>query len=92
MRSPAPRAQPLGDRGGRYDQPRPAAPKGRPEPVARQHQPAMLPARAPWPATSPKLAVTGLTSNPTILGHAMAASHDYDGSLLAQLRQGLSDP
>jgi transaldolase len=39
-----------------------------------------------------ELAVTGLTSNPTILGHAMAASHDYDGSLLAQLRQGLSDP
>jgi hypothetical protein len=24
------------------------------------------------------LAVTGLTSNPTILGHAMAASDDYD--------------
>ncbi len=39
-----------------------------------------------------ELAVTGLTSNPTILGHAMAGSPDYDGSLLAQLREGLSDP
>ena len=27
------------------------------------------------------LAVTGLTSNPTILGHAMAAGSDYDSSL-----------
>jgi transaldolase len=27
-----------------------------------------------------RLAVTGLTSNPTILGHAMAASHNYDES------------
>jgi Transaldolase/Fructose-6-phosphate aldolase len=27
------------------------------------------------------LAVTGLTSNPTILGHAMAAGSDYDRSL-----------
>jgi len=28
-----------------------------------------------------ELAVTGLTSNPTILGHAMAAGSDYDSSL-----------
>jgi transaldolase len=28
-----------------------------------------------------ELAVTGLTSNPTILGHAMAAGSDYDRSL-----------
>ena len=28
-----------------------------------------------------ELAVTGLTSNPTILGHAMAASRDYNASL-----------
>ncbi|HMD93844.1 MAG TPA: hypothetical protein VKG80_14505, partial [Trebonia sp.] len=27
-----------------------------------------------------ELAVTGLTSNPTILGHAMAAGSDYDRS------------
>lgn len=27
------------------------------------------------------MAVTGLTSNPTILGHAMAAGSDYDSSL-----------
>jgi transaldolase len=39
-----------------------------------------------------QLAVTGLTSNPTILGHAMAASHDYEGSLRALLAQGVSGP
>src|SRR5690348_17892432 len=38
------------------------------------------------------LAVTGLTSNPTILGHAMAASSDYDDSLRAQLAVGVRDP
>ena len=38
------------------------------------------------------LAVTGLTSNPTILGHAMAASADYDGSLRRQLSAGLRRP
>lgn len=38
------------------------------------------------------LAVTGLTSNPTILGHAMAATADYDESLRAQLRAGVTDP
>ena len=39
-----------------------------------------------------ELAVTGLTSNPTILGHAMAASSDYDDSLRAQLATGVRDP
>lgn len=39
-----------------------------------------------------RLAVTGLTSNPTILGHAMAASHDYDQSLRALLAEGVTDP
>jgi transaldolase len=39
-----------------------------------------------------EMAVTGLTSNPTILGHAMAASHDYDSSLRAWLAKGVSDP
>ena len=39
-----------------------------------------------------EFSVTGLTSNPTILGHAMAASHDYDASVEAKLRQGLSGP
>jgi transaldolase len=38
------------------------------------------------------LAVTGLTSNPTILGHAMAASTDYDDSLLRHLEAGVRDP
>ncbi|MGH9104366.1 MAG: transaldolase [Acidimicrobiales bacterium] len=38
------------------------------------------------------LAVTGLTSNPTILGHAMAASTDYDDSLLAYLEKGVREP
>jgi len=38
------------------------------------------------------LAVTGLTSNPTILGHAMTASTDYDESLRAQLDSGIRDP
>ena len=38
-----------------------------------------------------ELAVTGLTSNPTILGHAMAASHDYDAALHRHLDQGLTD-
>jgi len=39
-----------------------------------------------------ELAVTGLTSNPTILGHAMAAGSDYDDSLRRQLESGLRDP
>ncbi len=39
-----------------------------------------------------ELAVTGLTSNPTILGHAMAASGDYDASLRAWLSQGVNEP
>jgi transaldolase len=39
-----------------------------------------------------QLAVTGLTSNPTILGHAMAASSDYDDSLRRQLQSGVRDP
>ena len=38
-----------------------------------------------------ELAVTGLTSNPTILGHAMAASTDYDDSLRRQLALGITD-
>jgi transaldolase len=39
-----------------------------------------------------ELAVTGLTSNPTILGHAMAASADYDDSLRRHLESGVRDP
>ncbi len=39
-----------------------------------------------------ELAVTGLTSNPTILGHAMAASTDYDDSLRRHLATGVRDP
>jgi transaldolase len=39
-----------------------------------------------------ELAVTGLTSNPTILGHAMAASTDYDDSLRRHLEAGVRDP
>jgi transaldolase len=39
-----------------------------------------------------QFAVTGLTSNPTILGHAMAASSDYDGSLRRHLQAGVRDP
>ena len=39
-----------------------------------------------------ELAVTGLTSNPTILGHAMAASHDYDESLRDRVTDGVVDP
>lgn len=39
-----------------------------------------------------ELAVTGLTSNPTILGHAMAASSDYDDSLRRHLDAGVTDP
>ena len=38
------------------------------------------------------LGVTGLTSNPTILGHAMAARSDYDGSLRAWLDDGVTEP
>jgi transaldolase len=38
------------------------------------------------------LAVTGLTSNPSILGHAMTASTDYDESLRAHLSTGIRDP
>ncbi|MGH8994864.1 MAG: 2-deoxy-5-keto-D-gluconate 6-phosphate aldolase domain-containing protein [Acidimicrobiales bacterium] len=36
--------------------------------------------------------VTGLTSNPTILGHAMAASSDYDESLKRHLAAGIREP
>src|SRR5215471_4839169 len=39
-----------------------------------------------------ELAVTGLTSNPTILGHAMAAGSDYDSSLARQVSEGVTDP
>ena len=39
-----------------------------------------------------ELAVTGLTSNPTILGHAMAASADYDDSLKRHLAAGAHQP
>jgi hypothetical protein len=39
-----------------------------------------------------ELAVTGLTSNPTILGHAMAAGSDYDGSLARLADQGVPAP
>ena len=37
------------------------------------------------------LAVTGLTSNPTILGHAMAAGSDYDSSLARLAGDGVTD-
>jgi transaldolase len=37
-----------------------------------------------------ELAVTGLTSNPTILGHAMAAGSDYDGSLARAAGEGVT--
>ena len=37
------------------------------------------------------LAVTGLTSNPTILGHAMAAGSDYDRSLARLAGNGVTD-
>jgi transaldolase len=39
-----------------------------------------------------EFAVTGLTSNPTILGHAMAASADYDDSLRHLVAQGVHEP
>ena len=39
-----------------------------------------------------ELSVTGLTSNPTILGHAMAAGNDYDASLQHFVRAGVTDP
>lgn len=39
-----------------------------------------------------ELAVTGLTSNPTILGHAMAAGSDYDDSLRRHIQAGVTDP
>lgn len=39
-----------------------------------------------------ELAVTGLTSNPTILGHAMAASTEYDDSLRHHIAAGVTDP
>jgi transaldolase len=38
-----------------------------------------------------ELAVTGLTSNPTILGHAMAVGSDYDESLRRQGEAGVRD-
>ncbi|MGH9069618.1 MAG: transaldolase [Acidimicrobiales bacterium] len=38
------------------------------------------------------LAVTGLTSNPTILGHAMAASADYDDTLRRKVAAGVHQP
>jgi transaldolase len=37
-----------------------------------------------------ELAVTGLTSNPTILGHAMAAGSDYDSSLARLVDAGVT--
>ena len=37
------------------------------------------------------LAVTGLTSNPTILGHAMVAGSDYDRSLARLAGEGVTD-
>src|ERR1700727_2729120 len=37
------------------------------------------------------LAVTGLTSNPTILGHAMAAGSDYDTSRARLAGEGVTD-
>src|SRR6201987_3737893 len=37
-----------------------------------------------------ELAVTGLTSNPTILGHAMAARSDYDRSLARLAGEGVT--
>lgn len=39
-----------------------------------------------------EFAVTGLTSNPTILGHAMAASADYDDSLRHLVAEGVQEP
>ena len=39
-----------------------------------------------------ELSVTGLTSNPTIFGHAMAAGSDYDESLRRHASAGVSDP
>lgn len=39
-----------------------------------------------------ELAVTGLTSNPTILGHAMAASDDYDDTLRRHVAAGIREP
>ena len=38
-----------------------------------------------------ELAVTGLTSNPTILGHAMAAGSEYDSSLARLVDDGITD-
>lgn len=38
-----------------------------------------------------ELAVTGLTSNPTILGHAMAAGSDYDSSLARLVGDGVTN-
>jgi transaldolase len=38
-----------------------------------------------------ELAVTGLTSNPTILGHAMAVGSDYDRSLARLAGEGVTD-
>jgi transaldolase len=38
-----------------------------------------------------ELAVTGLTSNPTILGHAMAAGSDYDSSLARLVGGGVTN-
>jgi transaldolase len=38
-----------------------------------------------------ELAITGLTSNPTILGHAMAAGSDYDSSLARRVGEGVTD-
>src|SRR5437588_12921984 len=39
-----------------------------------------------------ELAVTGLTSNPTILGHAIAASTEYDDSLRRPIAAWVTDP
>ncbi len=39
-----------------------------------------------------ELGITGLTSNPTILAHAMAVSTDYDASLARLLEEETTDP
>ena len=39
-----------------------------------------------------EFAVSGLTSNPTILGHAMAASADYDDTLRRLVARGIRRP
>jgi transaldolase len=38
------------------------------------------------------LAVSGLTSNPTILGHAMSGGSDYDESIVRAMKESITDP